>query len=85
MATTFKLPPSLSVFLAILVSVPTMTPAMVKKHVGGDGKATVYRLRRNLKGWGIKINSRRHVGYWIDDKDRARIKAYIEASTPEVS
>jgi hypothetical protein len=37
----------------------------------------MFRLRKHLADWKIEVQSRRHVGYWINDKDKARIRAYM--------
>jgi len=74
----FQLPPMLSNLMRLLLAVPTVTNVMVRK-ITGQPKAAISRLRRHMKKHKIHIYSRRYVGYWIEDKDKARIRAYVEA------
>ena len=84
LAITFKLPPVLSNLLGLLLSVPIVTPEMVRQRleITTDAKVAMHRLRNHLKPWDIKIHSRRNIGYWIEADDKHRIKAML---TPEVS
>jgi hypothetical protein len=66
--------------MRLLVALPTVTNKMIRQHISHKPKATIYRLRRHLIGWGVEIHSRRYVGYWIEDKDKARLRAYVRTN-----
>jgi hypothetical protein len=72
LAATFHLTPALSNLLGLLMTVPTVRSR-------GHYKAPMFRLRKQLRGWDIKIRSRRYVGYWLDDEDKARIRALVKS------
>ena len=72
----FQLTPMQSNLLGLLMARPTVTNAMIRK-ITLKPKALMFRLRQHLHG--IEIHSRRYVGYWIEDKDKDRIRAYLAA------
>lgn len=88
---TFRLTPVLNNLMGLLLSVPAVTPEMIRQRleIAPDAKVAVHRLRRQLAEFDIKIQSRRNVGYWIEDEDKARIRGMVAAKmrdsvTPQV-
>ncbi len=71
----FQLPTMLGNLMGLLMEKPTVTMRMAQQ-ITPKPKAAVFRLRKFLPP-GIDIHSRRYVGYWIEDKDKARIRAYV--------
>ena len=77
----FQLPTMLSNLLGLLLARPTVTNAMIRQKLTPKPKAAIFRLRKFIPG--IDIHSRRYVGYWIEDKDKARIRAYVAAKAKD--
>lgn len=75
----FRMPPTLSDLLGLLVAMPTINAEIVQEKIGitSDIKVTMHRLRKELQPFKISIKSRRHAGYWIDDADKERIKEMV--------
>ena len=78
LCSVFQLPTMLGNLMGLLMAKPTVTMRMTQQ-ITPKPKAAMFRLRKHLEGWKIEIRSRRYVGYWIDDKDKARIRAYVAA------
>lgn len=76
---TFRLSPTLGNLMGLLLTLPTVTPELVKQKLGvaADAKVVMYRLRKHLRDWNIKIHSHRNVGYWLDPADKKRVRAFI--------
>ena len=74
----FQLPLLLSNLMKLLMTTPTATDNMIRQHTPKP-KAAMFRLRKHLAGWKIEVQSRRGVGYWINDKDKVRVRAYVAA------
>jgi len=78
----FQLPPKMGDLLGLLLAMPTVTNKMIRQRVTPKPKAAIFRLRQLLPG--VEIHSRRYVGYWIEDKDKARIRAAVTAKMENV-
>lgn len=63
--------------MKLLMVRPTVTNRMIQQTVARKPKAAVFRLRQLLPG--IEIHSRRYVGYWIEDRDKVRIRKAVAA------
>ena len=74
----FQLPPLLSNLMGLLMSTTTVSMQSVYM-ITPKPKAAMFRLRKHLADWKVEVHSRRGVGYWINDKDKARIRAYVAA------
>ncbi|MGZ3672901.1 MAG: hypothetical protein ACXVCO_01205 [Ktedonobacterales bacterium] len=76
LAITYKLSPTLSDLLGLLISVKVADPAMIQQRleVVTDAKVAVHRLRKRMKHFGIEIHGRRLVGYWLDDETKERLR-----------
>jgi hypothetical protein len=76
---TFQLTPVLSNLMGLLMNVPVVTPEMIRQRleIAPDAKVAAHRLRKHLEPWEIKIQSRRNVGYWIEDEDKLRVRELI--------
>jgi len=81
--TLFKLSQSQSQLFGLLMAVPNVTSEMVQQRLAivSDTKVAMHRLRAHLELWGIIIQSRRTLGYWLDDETKRRVNALI---TPAV-
>lgn len=86
MAVTFRLPKSLAQLLGLLISVDSAPTEMIEQHIEivSHARVGVNRLRAHLDEWCrekkiplLPINSRRTMGYWIDDETKARIRDLI--------
>ena len=71
----FKLTPVSYEFLRLLLVTPIVTPEMIFSVLGFSTKPRIaaYRLRLLLEPFDIKVQSRRHVGYWLSDEDKLRV------------
>jgi hypothetical protein len=74
----FQLPTMLGNLMGLLMEKPTVTVRMAQQ-ITPKPKAAMFRLRKHLESWKIEVHSRRYVGYWIEDRDKARIRAYVTA------
>jgi biotin operon repressor len=89
---TFRLPPALSKLLGLLTTLPTVTADMItrKLEIATDAKVAVWRLRQHLEPYGVEIQSKRHVGWWLDEPAKERVRQIVageitvEASTVEL-
>lgn len=87
----FKLPRQATKLLGLLLAVPNVTSEMAQQRLGivADTKVAVSRLREYMNNYcadhGIaekfEIQSRRTLGYWLDDNTKSRIQALV---TPKV-
>jgi hypothetical protein len=85
---TFKLPPGPNNLLGLLLSVEMVTPEMIERRleIATESKVAVHRLRKYLEPYDIKIESRRHLGYWLTPETKARIHKMIDGGvTPAVT
>jgi hypothetical protein len=73
----FNLTPALNNLLGLLMALDLVTPEMVEQRleIATAAKVAIHRLRALLKPYGIKIESRRHLGYWLTPETKARIEA----------
>lgn len=81
LSATFRLTPVLNNLLGLLLSVPTVTPEMVRQRleIAPDVKVAMWRLRDRLAEFDITIHNRRNVGYWLEDDDKQRIRGMVAA------
>lgn len=81
LAATFRLTPVLNNLMGLLLTVPVVTPEMIRQRleIAPDAKVAAHRLRKQLEPFEIKIHSRRNVGYWLEDADKARIRGMVAA------
>lgn len=79
LSSVFRMPPALSDLLGLLLAMPTINAEIVQEKVGisSDIKVTMHRLRKELAPFQIKVKSRRHAGYWLEDQDKERIKQMV--------
>jgi hypothetical protein len=79
LSATFRLTPVLNNLMGLLLSVPAVTPEMIRQRleIAPDAKVAMHRLRKHMKDWDIEIHSRRNVGYWLEDEDKTRIRGLI--------
>lgn len=79
LAVTFKLTPVLNNLLGLLLALPNVTPEMIRQRleIASDAKVGMHRLREHLKPFGIKIMSRRNLGYWLEDDIKIQVRKLI--------
>lgn len=75
------LSPSLAKILILLAKNQIVTAEMieVEEELATEAKVAIHRLRRELEGSGIEVQSRRGIGYWVDSEAR---KLITEAMIP---
>ena len=89
LAVTFKLTPVLNNLMGLLLSLPNVTPEIIRQRleIAPDAKVAIHRLRKHLSPFGIEIKSRRNLGYWLEDETKLRVRQMlaekIRAATPE--
>jgi hypothetical protein len=79
---TFKLPPQRMKLMALLLSLPIVTPEIIAQRLGIDIEVRVAmnRLRKDLEPFEIEIQSRRKLGYWFTEETKAKIKQLVDAA-----
>lgn len=79
LAVTFRLTPVLNNLLGLLLSLPNVTPEMIRQRleIAPDAKVAIHRLRKHLEPWDVTIHSRRNVGYWLEPETKAKIRAMV--------
>lgn len=87
LSSVFRMPPALSDLLGLLIAMPTVNAEIVQERVGisSDIKVTMHRLRKELAPFQIKVKSRRHAGYWLEDQDKDRIKQMVAEKMGEAA
>jgi len=63
--------------LLLLLNNKIVTAKMVEVDdpVTSDIKVLAHRIRRRMDGTGVKLQSRRSLGYWIDQESKEKIMA----------
>lgn len=80
----FSLPPILEKVFKLLLLNKRVTTQMVADNVGTeiDVKMTMFRLRKYLKPHGVDVQSKRHIGYWLDQETKERLIEAMELTQP---
>jgi hypothetical protein len=83
-ATTFGLTSATADILKLLLSLDAVTSEMIRQQlaIGTDAKVAVCRLRHALKPWNVKVNSKRGLGYWLDQATKEFIRQKLDGSLP---
>jgi len=76
----FDLPTSLAKLLLLLAKNENVTNGDIEStgKITKEAKGAVWRLRRSVAVHGITVRSRRDVGYWLEDEDRAKVMDAIK-------
>lgn len=79
LAVTFKLTPVLNNLLGLLLALPNVTPEMIRQRleIASDAKVGMHRLRKHLEKFGVEIQSRRNLGYWLEDETKLKIRKLV--------
>lgn len=79
LAYTFKLTPAQTSLLGLLLALPSVNADTITDRLGivTDVKVAIHRLRNELKTWDIAIQSKRNLGYWLDEGAKGRIKGML--------
>lgn len=74
-AFAFSLPPMLEKVFRLLMAQSRVTGEQISARLpqGAEAKCAVFRLRKSLKPFGVTVQSKRHIGYWIDPADKKRL------------
>lgn len=74
-AFVFSLPPIVERTFRLLLQHPRVTTEQLAARlpVGAEPKCAIFRLRKFLKRHGFDVQSRRHLGYWLDPADKERL------------
>lgn len=80
----FSLPPMLEKVFRLLLLNKRVTTQMVADHLGSDidVKMTMFRLRKYLKPHDVEVQSKRHIGYWLDQEAKERLLDMMELTQP---
>src|SRR6185312_5258074 len=78
-ANTFRLTPTMTNLLGLLLALPTVNAEIIGQRLGidSDAKVAIHRLRQELKPWDVAIQSKRMLGYWLDPGTKQRVKAML--------
>jgi hypothetical protein len=76
---SFRLSQALSKLLGLLMAMPCVSSDTItgRLKVATDSKVAIWRLRQELKPWDIEVQSKRGVGWWLDDATKERVKKVI--------
>jgi hypothetical protein len=79
LAVTFKLTPVLNNLMGLLLALPNVTPEIIRQRleIAHDAKVAIHRLRKHLEPFEIRIQSRRNLGYWLEDETKVRIRGLL--------
>jgi hypothetical protein len=79
-ATAYHLPPNMSNLLGLLLALPVVNTEMIcqRLHIATDAKVAIYRLRKELRPYGIDVLSRRGYGYWLDETAKETIRGRLK-------
>ena len=80
----FALPPMLEKVFRLLLLNKRVTTQMIADHLGADidVKMTMFRLRKYLKPQGVDVQSKRHIGYWLDQEVKERLIEAMDITQP---
>jgi hypothetical protein len=80
LAVTFKLSKGLGNLLGVLMAQHSVTAQTIHQQleIATDAKVAIHRLRHQMKPYGIEINARRGIGYWLDEATKARVREMID-------
>lgn len=80
----YKLSRTMAKALRLLIERQRVLPAELKQELETvlDAKMIIHKLRKKLKVFGISIQSRRDVGYWLDDAAREALLKELAADSP---
>jgi biotin operon repressor len=70
--------------LGLMITRPHVCAEMIQQRldVSSDAKVAKHRLQKALDPWGIKIQCRRGLGYWLSDADKQKVIA-MTAEKPQ--
>lgn len=71
-----RLLPQSGRLLACLLNTPNVTSEMISVRLGiaSDARVAVHRLRQELKPYGLTIESRRGLGYWLSPEAKEKVR-----------
>jgi biotin operon repressor len=84
----FHLTPQLSNMLGLLLALDYVPSETIRQRleIATDAKVVIHRLRAHMEPYfekdGIKIHSRRNLGYWIEAADKPKVKAMVAQAKP---
>jgi len=83
----FRLSPSMAKILMLLLENKRVSARMIENDlkIVTDTKVAIHRIRRRLENTGIEIQSRREVGYWLDDTSKTVLYEALGQQAPAVS
>lgn len=87
LAFVFSLPPLLEQVFRMLMAQPRVPSEVIAERLNvTTPKTAILRLRRALQKHGIEVQSKRHLGYWIEPADKKRLvelaQSYIKEANP---
>lgn len=77
---TFRFTPAQTNILGLLLSSNLVTTDMIRQRLrlATQGKTAIFRLRKLLTPWGIKISGRRNLGYWLEPEEKQKIHDLVD-------
>jgi len=76
----FRLTPALNNLLGLLYSVELVTTDMIQQRleIATEAKVAIHRLRKHMEDFGVVIESRRHLGYWLSSEAKEIIRRLVD-------
>lgn len=80
----YNLSRSMAKALHLLMDRQHVKPSELKEELETvlDAKMVIHKLRKKMKVFGISIQSRRDVGYWLDDSVKAALLKAFAGDAP---
>lgn len=81
--TTYKLPCALANLLGLLLNVQNANCNMIEGQVAcaSNAPVAIHRLRTALLPYNIQIQSKRSLGWWLDDDTKDRINTSLSIAS----
>lgn len=75
----FKMSPALANCLGLLLSLDVVQGDLIDERLelSTQARSIIFRLRKHLKPYGIRIKSHRTVGWWLDADTKAKINRML--------
>jgi len=80
----FNLPPTLANLFGLLLAKEFVSKQLAKDMMNlvADANVAIWRLRERLLPMGITVNTRRGVGWYLDDETKQRVRTLMETHQP---
>ena len=77
---TFRMTETSANLLRLFLGLELVTPELIDERLpdSTEIKVAVFRLRESLRPYGIRVQSKRKLGYWLEPEDKAKILDMVD-------